>query len=275
MSGRTIIITGASGGIGAEAARKLTARGEKVVIVGRNPQRTADVARPIGADYFLADFNHLDEVRELARQLDERYERIDVLVNNAGAVAARRRVTFDGFEQDLQVNYLAPFLLTNLLMDRLAACQASVVTTSSVAHRIARLDLDDLQLERGWGVMRAYANSKLLDIVFTRQLQRRFGPLGVNAVCLHPGIVASGFAHDVGRGLGWWYRSRLGRLVMTKPAEAAEGIVFLAEGSPGEDWAPGGYYAGTRRSRTTSRARDRGLAERVWATTAEMLGIEA
>lgn len=275
MSGRTIIITGASSGIGAEAARQLVALDEKVVLVGRNPQRTADVARPIGADYFLSDFTHLDQVRELARQLGERYERIDVLVNNAGAAAPRRRVTADGYEQDLQVNYLAPFLLTNLLMVQLAAAQGSVITTSSVAHRFARLDLDDLQLEHGWGVMRAYGNSKLLDILLTRQAQHRFGALGVNAVCLHPGIVSSGFAHDAGSWLGWWYRSHLGRVVMTKPAEAAKAIVDLAEGTPGEDWEPGGYYAGGRPARTSAPARDRGLAERVWTMTASMLDIEA
>ncbi|RLP08150.1 SDR family NAD(P)-dependent oxidoreductase [Propionibacterium australiense] len=275
MSGRTIVITGASSGIGAEAARQLTERNEKVVLVGRNPQRTADTARPIGADYFLADFNHLDQVRELARQLDERYERIDVLINNAGASAPRRRVTADGYEQDLQVNYLAPFLLTNLLMPRLARSQATVITTASVGHRFARLDLDDLQLEKGWGVMRAYANSKLLDILFTRQLQRRFGDLGVSAISFHPGIVASGFAHDVGGWLGWWYRSRLGRMLMTKPAAAAEDMVFLAEGTPGEDWVPGEYYVGRKRAGTSSQARNRKLAERVWAMTAEMLDIEA
>lgn len=275
MSGRTIIITGASGGIGAEAARQLVAQGEKVVIVGRNPQRTADVARPIGADYFLADFTHLDQVRELARQLDERYGRIDVLVNNAGGAAPRRRVTDDGFEQDFQVNYLAAFLLTNLLMDRLVASQATVITTSSIAHRLARLDPDDLQLERGWSIMRAYANSKLLDILLTRQLQRRFGDLGINAVCFHPGIVSSGFARDVGGWLGRWYRSRLCRLVMTTPAEAAGIVVRLAEGVPGQDWTPGDYCVGARRASTSSAARNRGLAERVWTMTAEMLDIEA
>ena len=144
MSERTIVITGASDGIGAAAARALAASGDRVVIVGRSPQKTEAIAAELGADHFIADFTRLADVRALAAELLRRYPRIDVLANNAGGIMGARELTADGHEKTLQVNHLAPFLLTTLLMDRLIESRASVINTSSAANRFGRLNLDDL-----------------------------------------------------------------------------------------------------------------------------------
>lgn len=194
---RTIVITGASDGIGAAAARRLHADGHRVVVVGRTPEKTRGLAGDLGVEHHVADFARLDDVRALAATLAERHERIDVLANNAGGLFGERTLTVDGFEKTLQVNHLAPFLLTALLMDTLLASGATVVNTSSVAAKaFARLDLDDLGNERAYHPRRAYGDSKLANILHARELQRRFGPRGLNAASFHPGGVATNFAND-------------------------------------------------------------------------------
>jgi NAD(P)-dependent dehydrogenase (short-subunit alcohol dehydrogenase family) len=159
MTGRTIVITGASDGIGAAAARALSAAGERVVVVGRSETKTKAVATELAADYFVADFADLSQVRTLAAALREKYPRIDVLANNAGGIMGRRELTVDGHEKTFQVNHLAPFLLTTLLMDVLANSGARVINTSSVANRIfARLDIEDLDAGKAYATNRAYGN---------------------------------------------------------------------------------------------------------------------
>ena len=195
MTARTVIITGASDGIGAVAARQLAARGDHVVIVGRSPDKTHAVASQLRADAFVADFARLDDVRDLATALLERYPRIDVLANNAGGILGRREITVDGNEKTFQVNHLAPFLLTNLLLDRLADSRATVINTSSVANsRFARFDIDDLNAERGYSENRAYGNAKLANILFTTELHKRTFDRGISTAAFHPGIVATNFA---------------------------------------------------------------------------------
>lgn len=195
----TIVITGASAGIGAAAALDLARQGHRLVLIGRNAQRLAEVAERVGmitgtpADTFTADFASLSQVRRLAGELLGRYQRIDVLINNAGVMSRQRRITEDGHELMMQVNHLAPFLLTNLLLDRLKACSARVVTTSSRAGKTGRLDPDDLSRERRrWSCWLQYGDSKQANALFTVSLAKR----GLAATCLHPGVLRTGFGAD-------------------------------------------------------------------------------
>lgn len=191
---RTIVITGASDGIGAAAARQLHKDGNRVVLVGRSPQKIERVTQDIGVEYFLADFTRLDDVRGLAADLDSRYDRIDVLANNAVGVFGDRKKTVDGFEQTIEINHLAPFLLTHLLMDKLIESNASVIQTSSACARIAgKLDIDDLDQDRNYSPIRAYGTAKLPNILFTKELHRRYHAKGLSAAAFHPGTVATSF----------------------------------------------------------------------------------
>lgn len=271
---RTIVITGASDGIGAAAARQLHAAGETVVVVGRNPDKTRAVADSIGAPWHLADFSDLAEVRALADVLRERYPRIDVLANNAGGIFGDRAVTGDGFELTFQVNHLAGFLLTNLLRDRLIESRASVIQTSSVAARaFSRFDIDDLQAERRYSPSTAYGNAKLANILFTKELARRFGDQGVSAVAFHPGAIASGFAGASNGLWHWMYTNPLASRLLTSTEVGGSRLGWLALGTPGIDWRSGGYYAQNRPARSTRLADDPILARRLWEQSAAMVGL--
>jgi NAD(P)-dependent dehydrogenase (short-subunit alcohol dehydrogenase family) len=186
---RVVVVTGASDGVGAAAARMLAGRGDQVIVTGRSPAKVSAVADETGAEAHVADFARLGQVRELAAELRARHQRIDVLLSNAGLIAGRQRtVTPDGHELTFQVNHLAPSLLTRLLEDRLAAARGRVITTSSQAGaaRGARVVLDDLDLAHGYGGLRAYQASKLANVLFTRELARRWGSLGVTSAAAHP-----------------------------------------------------------------------------------------
>lgn len=271
---RTIVITGASDGIGAAAARQLHAAGERVVIVGRNPDKTARVADELDAERHVADFADLAQVRALAADLRARHDRIDVLANNAGGLFAERVVTVDGFEQTFQVNHLAGFLLTNLLRDVLVAGAASVIQTASVAaRRFARFDIDDLQNAHRYDASTAYGNAKLENILFTKELERRWGGDGVSAVCFHPGVIGSSFASGAKGLWHWFYTSPLTARLLTPPEVGGARLAFLAAGAPGLDWQPGGYYANDKPARTHPLAADPVLARRLWEQSAEMVGL--
>ncbi|MCC4907541.1 SDR family NAD(P)-dependent oxidoreductase [Microbacterium sp. cx-59] len=271
---RTIVITGASDGIGAASARQLQDAGETVVIVGRNPEKTDAVARRLGADSFIADYSDLAQVRDLAAALLETYPRIDVLANNAGGIFGDRVTTVDGYEFTFQVNHLGGFLLTNLLMDRLIESQASVIQTSSLAaQRFSRFDIDDLQAEKKYSASTAYGNGKLANILFTKELHRRFHENGVHAVAFHPGAVASGFA---GASSGPWkfmYTNPLTARLLTSTEVGGARLTFLALGKPGVDWEPGQYYANNRLAKTTRVADDPGVAKMLWERSAEMVSL--
>ena len=273
MPDRTIVVTGASDGIGGAAARALTAAGEHVVVVGRSPAKTAAVAREIGAPHHLADFSRLDDVRALAETLVEHYPHIDVLANNAGGLMGPREVTVDGFERTLQVNHLAPFLLTHLLMDTLLASRARVITTSSVAARLfSSLDLDDLGNERDHSPRGAYGDSKLANILFTTELHRRFHEDGLTSAAFHPGVVATNFAAETTDAMRFLYRTPLRRLVRG-PASGADTLVWLATAEPGRDWQSGGYYEKRRPARSSPQASDPALAAGLWERSAQMVGV--
>lgn len=269
---RTIVITGASDGVGAAAARALAA-GDHVVVVGRTPAKVARVASETGAEGVVADFSRLSEVRRLAADLLERHERIDVLANNAGGIFDTRQVTEDGHELTWQVNHLAPFLLTNLLLERLLASRASVINTSSEAHRRGKVDLHDPEMENRWTKWASYCTSKLANILFTRALHRRHVLDGISTASFHPGLVASGFGTGGAGATGRFYRSPLGRRVMVSPEQGADTLLWLANGTPPRDWASGEYYVKRQVVRTTAAGRDDALAEALWRASAEQVGL--
>ncbi len=268
----TIIITGASDGIGAAAARALHARGRRVVLVGRSPTKTAALARELDAPHHVADFARLAEVRALAATLLAEYPRIDVLANNAGFMGTRRTVTEDGHEAMFQVNHLAPFLLTTLLRERLVASRARIIATSSAGNNFGHVDLRNLEHARGYQPFLAYCATKLQNILFTRELARRWGPEGIAAVAFHPGIVASRFAMSGWSLVGLVYRLPLTRWALVTPEGGADTLVWLATSEPGRDWQSGGYYSRRKPGRVNPQANDAALARGLWEASATLVG---
>jgi NAD(P)-dependent dehydrogenase (short-subunit alcohol dehydrogenase family) len=274
MDKQTIIITGASDGIGAAAARQLAAQGEDVILVGRSQAKTAAVAAELGAPYHLADYADLGQVRRLAAELQAAYPRIDVLANNAGGIMGKRQVTKDGFEKTFQVNHLAPFLLTALLRPVLTASSAKVLQTSSVAAKnYAKIDLDDLQNDRDYSPNKAYGDAKLANILFTRELHRRYHGQGISAAAFHPGTVATNFASDTTSWFRFIYHTPVKRLLLTTAAKGAEPLVWLAEGTPGTTWQSGGYYDKNKPANSSDQAGDPQLAQQLWDRSAALLGL--
>jgi NAD(P)-dependent dehydrogenase (short-subunit alcohol dehydrogenase family) len=268
-----VVVTGASSGIGAAGAVELARRGATVVPVGRDEGRLEKVAREVGGEGIRADLASLAGVRRLADELLERCERIDVLVNNAGVMPGRRRLTADGLELTFAVNHLAPFLLTNLLLDRLReSAPARVVTTSSVAHSGGLIDLDDLQLENGWTMMRAYSTSKLANILFTRELARRLEGSGVVANCFHPGVIRTRLTRRANPLL--LVGAKLAAPFLGSPKTGAETLVWLAS-SPEPADVSGGYFENCRPARQSAQSQDDELAAALWERSAEVVGLRA
>ena len=273
---RVVVVTGGSDGIGAAAARMLASRGDEVVVVGRSPDKTRAVAAETGAECHVADFTHLDQVRDLARALRARHSRVDVLLNNAGLIAGpQRTVTADGHELTFQVNHLAGFLLTVLLREPLAAAQGRVITTSSRAGaaRGARVVPGDLDMANGYDGLRAYQASKLANVLFTRELARRWGPLGVSAAAVHPGMVRSQWGRAGPAAVRLVMNSPF-RLAMRSPERGADTPVWLATSAPGRDWESGGYFADRKPATASPVADDANLAKELWDRSAQMCGMD-
>ena len=274
LKDKVIVITGASDGIGAAAAQLLKAQGAQVVIVGRSPEKTKRIADLLHAPYYLADFTRLDDARKLASDLKRDFPRIDVLVNNAGGVMGERTLTTDGHEMTVQVNHLAPFLLTNLLLDTLIASRASVIATSSFAHRMAgKLDLDDFDMEHGYKRSRAYGRAKLMNILFTRELHKRYNDKGISAAAFHPGTVRTSFSSEFGGSWNFLYSSFLKRLLID-PSKGADTMVWLAASEPGSDWQSGEYYHKRKVARASKQSYDAKLANDLWELSAKLTGIK-
>ncbi len=269
---RTIIITGASSGIGKKAAVALAAGGATVAVVGRNPERTRAVAEEVGGIAYVCDFDRLDAVRELAQKLIDAHPRIDALANNAGGLVSQRAVTADGFERTLQSNHLAPFLLTRLLLPRIVESDGRVISTSSAANMFGRVRLDDLNWGKrpwlgGWG---AYGTSKLLTNMFISQLAARSR---VKAFAFHPGIVTTSFGMN----------SATMRVVSSVTnghygISADAGAVPLIQlAGPTTIGVPSGTYFDQLKpfGRQAPQAKNTMLAEVVWERTSEMVGLPA
>lgn len=271
LDGRTAVITGASAGLGAAAARRLSALGATVAVVGRSPAKTAAVADPIGAEAYTVDYGRLADVRALAATLAARHPTIDILANNAGGQIHQRTVSEDGHEMTLQVNHLAPFLLTNLLLDNITRSDdPRVITTASAAYRLGYIDLDDPNGDRNrYNSLRRYAIAKLGSVLFSGELGRR---TPVSAVCFHPGPVASDFFRD-SRGPRFLVASPLGRLVMKTADQGADPLVHLA--TVADIRALNGAYFDKLRQRTPRgrQAGDPELARRFWARSAALVGL--
>ena len=273
---RTIILTGASSGIGVVAAEQLAAAGDHVAVVGRDPERTRAVAERIGATAFLADFERLDEVHALGEALLARYETIDMLANNAGGLYSRRELTVDGHERTIQLNHLAPFLLTQLLLPRLQHTAATgrdvrVVSTASVANRFGSLRLDDLDwAQRPWqGGWRAYGTSKLATILFAAEFAERLTGTGITAYSFHPGTVVTSFgaSSPLIRFGGAVTRGRYG---ITPAAGAAPLLHLLGSARIG---TPSGTYFDRFKAngKTSPQARNAQLGRTLWTATQELI----
>jgi retinol dehydrogenase 14 len=278
LHGRTVLVTGGTGGIGLATATGLAGLGARVGIVGRSAGRGAAAADAVRrttptaeVDVFAADLSAQAEVRRLAAEVRDAYPRLDVLVNNVGGYWAHRHVTVDGLEHTFALNHLAPFLLTHELRDLLvASAPARVVTVSSGAQAMGRIDLDDLQGERSYHGQRAYNQSKLANVLFTYELARRLAGTGVTANVLHPGVVRTSFAlEDSGR----WMRVMLPmvRPFLKSPALGARTPVHLAS-SPEVGDVTGAYFANRRAKRSAAASYDRDLARRLWAVSARLTG---
>ncbi len=268
-----IAITGASDGIGAAAARELSKRGHSVLLIGRNEAKLAPIAKELGAPFLLADLSSLDAVAALAAAIRKDFPGLRQLVNNAGGFFGNARsVTADGFELTFQVNYLSPFLLTQLLLPVLQRAGATVINTSSgMAGIMGRIDMSDLQLSKGFNPARAYANSKLAQILFTRELNSRFGASGLAAAALHPGGVATNVANRAAGPIKAFYDSKIGRRLMLTPEQGADTLVWLAASTPGTDWDSGEYYYRRRISKTAKQAYDSKLAAELWEVSEEFV----
>jgi NAD(P)-dependent dehydrogenase (short-subunit alcohol dehydrogenase family) len=280
MTDRTVLVTGGTGGIGKATAAGLAALGARVAITGRDRRRAEEAAADIRAtggpavDVFVADMSSQAEVRRLAADVLQALPRLDVLVNNVGGFWNSRRVTVDGLEHTFALNHLAPFLLTNLLVDRLAeSAPARAVMVSSDAQRLGRIDFDDLQGERSWSGQQAYNQSKLANILFTYELARRLHGTGVTANALHPGVVLTAFgAEDPGR------IQRMimpfARWVMKTPDEGARTSIHLAS-APELDGVTGQFFADSKPRRSAKRSYDEDVAARLWDVSSELTGIAA
>jgi NAD(P)-dependent dehydrogenase (short-subunit alcohol dehydrogenase family) len=274
---KIVVLTGASDGIGAAAARALARQGHEVVPIGRSAAKTRAIAAELGTDGHLANFAHLDQVRVLARELASRYPRIDVLINNAGLIGGNKRtITDDGHELTFQVNHLAPFLLATSLHDQLVACGGRVITTSSAANTAgdARIALDDLDMNDNYDAFRAYKASKLANVLFTRELDRRWGPGGVSAAAFHPGLVRTQWGHSGPTAVRLVMRSPL-RYAMRSPKRGADTLIWLATTSPGTDWHSGGYYSNRKPATPNPLAAIPELAADLWDRSESMTRAEA
>jgi len=276
---KTVVLTGASDGIGAASARQLAASGHRLIVVGRSPEKTRAVAADTGAEWFTADFARLDDVRELATTIADAVgdDGIDVLANNAGGIFGDRTPTVDGFEKTLQVNHLAPFLLTNLLLPQLRAGHAAIINTSSVAHRLfGRIDIDDLDNHENFSANRAYGDAKLANVLFTKSLHAKFHDEGLTSVAFHPGTVQTNFASDSSTVMRLVYRTPLKHLLLISSEKGGSTLSWFVEGTPDETWISGAYYdERVLTRRVNPRIEDAALAEALWQKSAELVGIPA
>jgi NAD(P)-dependent dehydrogenase (short-subunit alcohol dehydrogenase family) len=279
MAGKIVLVTGGTGGIGKATTAGLARLGARVGIVGRDERRAetaaADIRRGTDAamvDVFAADMSSQAQVRQLAAEVLDRYPRLDVLVNNVGGFWATRHPTADGLEHTFAVNHLAPFLLTNLLLERLtASAPARVVTVSSGAMAMGRIDFDDLQGERNYNGQRAYNQSKLANVLFTYELARRLAGTGVIATVLHPGVVRTGFGAE-DPGLIRRVAFPIARLFMKTPEHGAATSIYLAS-SPEVEGVTGQYFANSKPKRSAERSYDTDVAARLWTVSAQLVGM--
>lgn len=277
MKDKTVVITGGTSGIGEVAARALAEMGARIVLIARNKSRAeATLARlrrsdpSIAHSVYLADLTRLAEMKRVAAEIAKREPPIDILINNAGALFATRRLTEDGLEYTFALNHMSYFVVTEGLRDRLLASGAArIINTASAAHQGATLDFDDLQSAKGFRAMRVYGRSKLCNILFTRQLARSLQGSGVTANCLHPGFVATRFADESGGLISrivW-----LAKSFAISPTQGAQTIIYLAS-SPDVTNVSGKYFFKCRPTTPSAPALDDRAALALWERSAVLAG---
>lgn len=275
---KTIVLTGATAGIGLESALQLGAQGHHLVLVGRNPDKLAAAAARVTAagaaqvDTHVADHESLDSIRGLAAELRGAYPAFDVLMNNAGTVYDKRSLTVDGFESTFAVNHLAGFLLTELVKDLVTAPGGRIVFTASTGHYGGTMDFDDLGFERGYSVMKSYGRSKLANVLYARSLAAELEPSGVSVNSLHPGAVAT----DIWSGAPWFARPVLAvaKLFMRSPKDGGATLTFLAT-DPAVDGLTGGYYDDNVLKEPSEIALDDAVAARLREVSLQLVGVSA
>jgi len=278
MQGKVCLVTGANSGIGKATALGLAEMGARVVMVCRDRARGTAARDEIrsasgndSVELLVADLASLGSVRKLAEHFVEAHERLHVLINNAAVLSPKRMETEDGFEMQFGVNHLAPFMLTNLLLERLKASGSTrVVNVSSMAHRGAKIDFEDLQSEKRYKMMRAYGQSKLGNVLFTYALAKRLAGTGVTANSLHPGIVRTGIFRDFPgpvRGL----EKILGGLILSTPTKGTKTSLYVAT-SPEIEGIGGKYFEKCREAESSAESHDEAVAERLWSVSAAMTG---
>lgn len=269
MQGKTCVVTGANTGIGKEIARGLVSRGATVVLACRDTAKGEAAAREIGGGTVMRlDLSDYGSVRAFAADVRAKHPRLDVLVNNAGAILASRRVNTSGHELTVATNHLGPFLLTQLLLPALqAAPRARVVNVASAAHRQAPGTLDDLMSEQSYSQWMAYGRSKLFNILHADELHRRYGPSGLVATSVHPGVVASEFA----RGFPSIFQTLWGWIALT-PQKGADTPLWLAT-APEAEGLGGGYFAKRKPKRRSAAAQDAALARALWEKSEALVGL--
>jgi len=280
MAGKTVLVTGGSGGIGRATALGLARMGAHVAITGRDRERTegaADELRRAGGgqvDLFVADLSSQAEVRRLADEVLQNLSRIDVLINNVGGYWNTRHVTADGLERTFALNHLAPFLLTSLLLDRLKqSAPARVVTVASNAQGMGRIDFDDLQAERSYSGARAYNQSKIANVLFTYELARRLQGTSVTANALYPGVVSTSFGAEDPGGVQRLFVPFM-RPFMKTPDKGAATSIHLASARDLEQ-VTGRFFANSKAKRSVDRSYDEAAAARLWQVSADLVGLPA
>jgi NAD(P)-dependent dehydrogenase (short-subunit alcohol dehydrogenase family) len=278
VQGKTVVITGATSGIGEVAACRLAEQGARIVLIVRDRGRGEQTLKRLelvapGRDHVIhyANLRRLAEMKRVSEEIAGSEARIDVLINNAGAIFGTRQVTGDALELTFATNHMAYFVVTNLLLERLKATPgARIVSTSSDAHRRAKLDFGDLQFETGYSAGGMYGRTKLMNILFTRELSRRLAGTGVTANCLHPGFVATRFG-DASGGL-MSLALRVAKKFALTPEEGANTIVYLAS-SPEVEGVSGKYFHKCKQVLPTAEAQSDADAQRLWDISAELSGV--
>ena len=280
MKGKTVVITGGTSGIGEIAVEQLAQMGARIVLIARDKSRgkatlaqLRERAPSLAHTVHYADLTRIPEMKRVAAQIAESEPRIDVLINNAGAMFGSRQLTGDGLEYTFALNHMAYFVVTEGLRERLqASAPARVINTSSGAHRGARLDFEDLQLVKDFSAMKAYSRSKLCNILFTRELARRLHGTGVTANCLHPGFVATRFGDQSGGVISRFIG--LAKLFAISPEKGAETIIYLATSTAVTE-TTGEYFYKRRPITPSQAARDDGAALLLWERSAALAGLNA
>lgn len=276
MAGKVALITGANSGIGKETALALARMGANLVMVCRDRERgrlaleeTKSKSGNATVELMICDLSSQTQIRKLAQELKQKHDRLDLLINNAGVILTRRRVTEDGIESTFAINHLAYFLLTNLLLDLIKqSAPARIVNVSSTVHSSATIDFNDLQAERSYGGMRAYGQSKLANVLFTYELARRLEGSNVTVNCLHPGVIATNIFRDISGLVG-----TASKLFLKSPKRGAETSIYVAT-SPEVEGVTSKYFDDKKAVRSSPESYDEAIAQRLWQVSEQLTNLQ-